>query len=156
MINSLAGNKLLIFLPVSVFFLSGLIDTSLNYANLFLINEEDASEFTITLFFFAALAGTVAFGISGKKPDVKSLPWGIVLGLVNLFSVVFLLKTLTFFNNDGAFTFPVINIGIIVLATFASKIIFKDIWNRYQVLGIALGLVSLFLIAHQEIINFFS
>jgi len=147
-------NKHFVVLPISVFFLSGIIDTSLNYATLKLISSEESLDFTIVVFFSAALLGTIAFVFGKKKFESGSIPWGVTLGVINVFTIVLLLSTLRYFNNDGAFVFPLVNIGIIIFATVASGFIFKEKWNKFKVMGIGFGILALLLIAHQEIFPF--
>jgi len=146
-------DKSLLVLPILVFLFSGFIDTSINFVNIFYLQPGEENAFSIALFFSAFISGIVIFLFLNQKPDPKSIPWGIALGIVNFFTIVFLLKTLSFFQNDGAFTFPIINISIIILSTFLSRILFRETWSRYQVLGIVLGILSLLFISYQEILS---
>jgi hypothetical protein len=146
--------KYFLLLPFSVFILSGVIDTSLNYANLQLISAEESLAFTIVVFFSAALLGTIAFLFGKQKFESRSIPWGVTLGVVNVFTIILLLKTLHFFNNDGAFVFPLVNIGIIIVATIFSGFMFREKWDKFKMMGIGFGILALLLIAHQEIFQF--
>jgi len=147
------ANSLMVFLPVSVFFISGFIDTSINYVNVYHLRSSDADTFSIALFLSAAIAGFIIFLFQRKKLDLKCLPWGIGLGAINFFSVVFLLKTLTHFGNDGAFTFPVVNLSIILFSTILSRFLFKEELSRFQFTGLTTGFIALILISYQEILS---
>lgn len=146
-------SSLIIFLPVAVFFISGFIDTSINYVNIFHLTDAEANSFTIALFFSAAVSGIIMFLFQKRKLDVKCIPWGTGLGIINFFSVVFLLKTLTHFNNDGAFTFPIVNLSIILFSTIISAFLFKESLSRYQLAGLLTGFTALLLISYQEILS---
>lgn len=146
-------------LALTVFLLSGLSDTSLNYLNYAYIKSATSAMFLVILFGAAAFAGTVIVlyrVISGKdKLQVRNLIGGIYLGIPNFFSLYFLLKALSAFNNDGAFLFPIFNIGIILFSAILAVIIFKERLLRINKMGIALAVLAMFFIAYQEILQYF-
>lgn len=145
-------------LALLVFLLSGLSDTSLNYLNYAFIRPETNAMFLIILFGTAALTGTlfVAFRVlSGKDQlQVRNLVGGIYLGVPNFFSLYFLLNALSAFNNDGAFIFPILNIGIILFSSILAVILFKERLMRINQLGILVAILAMFCIAYQEIMKY--
>lgn len=143
-----------LILPVGVFLLTGVIDSAINFANLRLIQPDEHIQFTGVLFISAAIFGTAPVFIKKQVIDKGSLKWGVVLGVINLFSVLCLLKALNAYNNDGSFIFPVINIGIVLVATLVSIFHFRDRMSRFQIASFILGLLSLIFIAHQELLGF--
>jgi len=144
---------LMFFLPATVFIISGFIDTSVNFVNIYYLRPDEANIFPLALFLSAALSGSIIFLFQKKKIDVKSIPWGIGLGIINYFSVVFLLKTLTHFGNDGAFTFPIVNLSIILFSTILSRFIFKENLSRFQLTGLITGFIALILVSYQELLS---
>jgi drug/metabolite transporter (DMT)-like permease len=142
-------------LPVSIFFLGGVIDTSLSYANLKLLQKGEETVFPIVLFATAACIGLVGIAYNWlvkKEPFTqKSLFAGIILGVPNYFSIYFLLQALSDFGGNGAFVIPILNIGTILLATFISVLLLGDKLNRINIMGVLLALVAIVLLSYQKI-----
>lgn len=145
-------------LTLAVFLCAGSIDTTLNYLNLHYIKPEASAFFLVILFGTAGLAGSVVAGyriITGKDQlKNRNLIGGIYLGIPNFFSVYFMLDALSAFNNDGAFMFPVFNIGIIVFSSIAGVIIFKERLSRLNQMGLLLAVLAIVCIAYQEIFQY--
>ncbi|HAS44657.1 MAG TPA: hypothetical protein DCS93_29535 [Microscillaceae bacterium] len=145
-------------LALLVFLLSGLSDTTLNYLNYAHIRPETNAMFLIILFGVAALSGTlfVIFRVLTGKDRllVRNLVGGVYLGIPNFFSLYFLLKALSAFNNDGAFIFPILNIGIILLSSILAVILFKERLSRMNQVGIMVAILAMFCIAYQEIMKY--
>ena len=149
------NRELIYFLPLSVFILGGVIDTMINYTNYKYIGESEESLFPLIMFISASLAGIVVvlymIITQQLKIDLKSIAAGIVLGIPNYFSIYFLLKALTAFNNNGALVFPIFNIGIIMVAAILAFIIFKEELLNVNKIGLALAVLAIFLIYYQEL-----
>lgn len=148
-----------IALPLSVFILSGIIDTCLNYFNALFEDDPSFIFFPVLVFFSAATFGflyTLTNKSIPRKIKVKSVLGGIYLGIPNFFSLYFLLDTLKIFNQDGAFIFPFSNLGTIVLATLGAFILFQEKLNLIRLSGLILSCLALFLLAYQEFIYYFS
>lgn len=145
-------------LTLAVFVCSGAIDTSLNYLNLHYIKPEASAFFLVILFGMAGVAGTVvaAYRLASGKDRFsgRNIIGGIYLGIPNFFSVYFMLDALSAFGNDGAFLFPVFNIGIIVCSSIAAVIIFKEQLSRLNQLGLLLAVLAILFIAYQEIFQY--
>ncbi|MBO6762741.1 MAG: hypothetical protein JJ909_17430, partial [Roseivirga sp.] len=91
-----------LLLPMSIFFLGGLIDTYLNYVNHHFITEEIESIYPIFVFVSAFVTGCIVCLIKGVKFGRKELIGGLCLGVPNYFSIYFNLKALSAFDNNGA------------------------------------------------------
>jgi multidrug transporter EmrE-like cation transporter len=142
-------------LPFTVFVAGGLIDISINYSNYVLINEQNEEVFAIALFGGAAIIGSVLLIFQKRKLELKSLVGGIYLGIPNYFSLYFVLKALTVFENNGAVFYPIYNVGIIMLSSFLAMLLFKERLSKLNFLGLGLSVLALFLLSHQEIIEYF-
>lgn len=142
-------------LPFTVFVAGGLIDISINYSNYVLINEQNEEVFTIALFGGAAIIGSGLLIFQKRKLELKSLVGGIYLGIPNYFSLYFVLKALTAFENNGAVFYPIYNVGIIMLSSLLAMLIFKERLSKLNFLGLGLSVLALFLLSHQEIIEYF-
>ncbi|MBW8051668.1 MAG: hypothetical protein FVQ77_15290 [Cytophagales bacterium] len=147
--------KLIYFLPLSVFILGGVIDTMINYTNYKYIGESEESLFPLIMFVSASLAGIVVvlymIITQQLKIDLKSITAGIILGIPNYFSIYFLLKALTAFNNNGALVFPIFNIGIIMVSAILAYLIFKEELLNINKIGLAMAVLAIFLIYYQEL-----
>ena len=153
--SKISDPKLIYFLPLSVFILGGVIDTMINYTNYKYIGESEESLFPLIMFISASLAGIVVILYmiitQQLKIDLKSITAGIILGIPNYFSIYFLLKALTAFNNNGALVFPIFNIGIIMVAAILAYLIFKEELLNINKIGLALAVFAIFLIYYQEL-----
>ncbi|MCH8317732.1 MAG: hypothetical protein IIA88_04440 [Bacteroidetes bacterium] len=153
--NRRLNPKFRYFLPLSVFILGGVIDTMINYTNYKYIGESEETLFPLIMFISASLAGIVVILYmiitQRLKIDLTSIAAGIILGIPNYFSIYFLLKALTAFNNNGALVFPIFNIGIIMVAAILAFIIFKEQLLNINKIGLALAVLAIFLIYYQEL-----
>lgn len=142
-------------LPMVVFLASGLGDVIINYANDQLLQPEQAGAFTLFTFTASGTIGIIAIAyqlLVLRTPFArKSLVAGIALGIPNFFSIFFLIKALSAFQNDGAFLYPVNNIGIILLGTLGGILFFKERLSKLNWLGLLLAVVALLLMSYQEV-----
>ena len=104
----------------------------------------------------AFIAGLIILIFRKETISKKDIIGGIYLGIPNYFSVYFLLLTLSSFNNNGAVVYPILNVGIIVLSSMASYILFKEKLIRLNIIGMILALIAIFFISYQDIILYFS
>lgn len=142
-----------IALPLAVFFLGGVIDTSLNYANHHFVTASTESVFPIFIFAFAFIIGLTTALIQGIKIRWKDVLGGIYLGVPNYFSIYFQLKALSAFDNNGAILYPTLNIGIIIISTLAAVILFREKLSKVNWLGVGLAVIVILLLSHQEILK---
>ncbi len=146
-------------LPFSVFLLSGIIDTSLNYLNALFEKDPGFIFFPLFVFFTAGLSGLI-FSFTNKKNTppwkLKSVIGGIYLGVPNFFSLYFLLETLKAFNQDGAFIFPMSNLGTILLSGIGAFFLFNEKMNLLKFSGLILACIAIYLLAYQEFIYYLS
>lgn len=140
-------------LPLLLFFMGGVIDTSLNYVNHHFLGPELEPIFPIFIFGFAFITGLILAIIQRIKVKWKDILGGIYLGVPNYFSIYFQLKALSAYDNNGALVYPSLNIGIIVFSTLAAIIFFHEKLSKLNWLGILLSVVVIFLLSHQEILS---
>lgn len=147
-----------ILLPFLVFIFGGAIDTLINYSKFHISTPGEEKVFTTLIFLVAALIGTVVLLFKifflNEVFEGKSFLAGIVLGTPNFFSIYYLVKTLSHFNNNGAFVYPVCNMGIIILSGIIGVLIFKEKLSTINKIGMGMAIVSLLLISYKEILNF--
>lgn len=142
-----------LLLPLTVFLLGGVIDTSLNYVNHHFIDEHIEPIYPIFIFSSAFITGTIVCVIKRVKFGWKELVGGIYLGVPNYFSIFFQLKALSAFDNNGAIVYPALNIGIIIGSTLLAILLFREKLSRLNYIGVLLALVVIFLLSYQEILK---
>lgn len=135
-----------IYLPLILFLGSGIIDTSINY----FAPNDNISIFSATIFAMAAVIGVLLFLFNYLKYKqrfhLKSIPFGIVLGIVNYGSIHFLLLALRLENTESSTLFTINHIAILALSTLIGLALFKEHISKKNWIGIILALVSILLV----------
>ena len=140
-----------LFLPVILFIGSGTIDTTLKYVQDKYVNQNDVEIFSGSLFGFAAFFGLIILLIKTiKKPEsfgVKNIIAGIVLGVPNYYSIVFLIKSLQTKGFESSTLFTINNVSIVIVSTLVGLLLFKEKFSTKNKLGILLAIVGIVLVA---------
>lgn len=150
--KSAARSWTYLLLPGIVFLLGGLIDTTINFVNFKYLTSEREAVFPILIFFTAAVIGSVVLIIQRPKFEIRNLVAGVLLGVVNYFSVYYIIRTLSHYQNDGAVVFPLLNMGIILGSMVLSFLFFSEKLSLPKVMAVIVGLVSIYLISYQELL----
>lgn len=150
--NSQKLRPFVLFMPALVFIFGGVIDTTINYTNHKYLTSETQGVFPIIIFFAALCIGVAVLLTKFQRISIKSVIAGSLLGIINYFSIYFLVKSLGAFDNDGAIVYPVINVGIILLSSISAVIIFKEKLSSINKLGLAIAIAAVFLIFYQEVV----
>ena len=143
-----------LYLPLLVFIFSGLIDTTINFTNYLYLDVDSELVFPTFIFFVAFIFGIILLIVKKKQINLKNILGGAFLGIPNFLAVLFLIRTLSAFDNDGAVVYSSVNLGVIIIASFISIIFFKEKLSAINWLGFLLAILSLLLVYHQEIIGF--
>lgn len=135
-----------IYLPVILFFGSGVIDTSINH----FAPDDDIPLFSATIF---AIAGLIGFAILGYKSTIqknhfkaKSIPLGVILGIVNYCSIYFLLKALRVDGFESSSLFTINNVAIVACSTLIGLLLFKEKISTKNWIGISIAIISIILV----------
>lgn len=139
------NGKWIWLLPVFVFMGSGLIDATLKYMQQQFIPPANAGDMVSTIFLVAFVVGLVVIIVKKESIQLKSVGWGIALGVPNYFCMYFLVKTLEQF--DASFIFPINNIAIVVCSTLISLVFFKEKMNAVNWSGFLLAILSILIIS---------
>jgi drug/metabolite transporter (DMT)-like permease len=138
-------------LPAIVFIGSGIIDTTLNLIQKRFIPAVSEAYVITTVFSISFVLGalflTYLVVIKNEKVAFKNVYWGMFLGIPNYFSMLFLVKTLSYFPNASATIFPINNIGIVAASTLVSVLFFKEKLNIKNIIGLTLSLIAIALIS---------
>ena len=142
-------NKDFLF-PVLLFFGSGAIDTSLKYVETSFVAEGGVPLFSATIFGCAFGLGVIVLLYQKVKGilsfEFKSILGGILLGVPNYFSIVYLLKALSTEGMESSTAFTLNNVGIVILSTLFGLFIFKEKLISKNWFGIVVAIVSIILI----------
>lgn len=139
-------NKPSIVPPILLFIGAGIIDTSLKYIQTSYVPTEDTSLFSGVLFGLAGLIGIIFFLFKPKTITIKNVIGGIVLGIVNYYSIYYLLKALDTKGMQSSEFFSINNVAIVMLSTLLGVIIFKEKLNTKNKLGVLIAIISILLI----------
>lgn len=128
----------------------GLADGILNWAQKNILNSENMNLFFTLTFLSAGLAGGLytfyKIKTSNFKMNKKSILWGIILGIPNYLTLLYFIKSLKNDLFSSYQVFPIVNIGVIVLCTILSVILFKEKVSFYKWIGVGFGILAISLI----------
>ncbi len=141
-----------LFLILILLFLgSGLIDTFLKYNQEFHLNDDTNSSklFSSTIFFTAFILGSLTLVLKGNKGGFKpeTIIGGIILGIINYGSIYFLIQTFNASNLNSTEVFPINNMGVVILTSFSSYLIFKEKFSLINKVGIISSVLAILLIS---------
>lgn len=143
-------HKNLWYLPLFVFLGSGLIDTLLSFINKRFIPPFDTNHILSFVFATAFCLGSMVLLVGALKkqttPSLKSVLWGIGLGIPNYMCMYFLLKTLASFK-EASLVLPINNIGIVLVSTLTGVFLFKEQLSRINKVGLGLAILSIVVLA---------
>ena len=145
-----------VLLPIGVFLLYGATNTMINYMNLHYIPSADKTiQVTLTMVLGAVVAGLIMLivrVIQGKETiQAKSLVGALTLGVPNFLSFYTLLLALSAFGSNGAFVYPLYNIGVILLAALLAALFFREQLSTANKIGLGLAVIAIGLISWQEL-----
>ena len=139
-----------LLLPVLLFIGSGTIDTLLKYIQENYVSDEDVSIFSGSLF---GIAGAFAFLIlvikTLKKREsfgYKNIIAGIILGVPNYYSIIFLIKALQNKNFESSTLFTINNVAIVVVSTLVGLFFFKEKFSVKNKIGVAMAVLAIVLV----------
>lgn len=137
--------------PVLLFLGSGAIDTLLKYIQVNFVAEDDVSIFSGSLFGIAAIFSFIILMIKFIKKrtpfGLKNVVAGIVLGVPNYYSIVFLIKALQNKNFESSTLFTINNVAIVIVSTFVGLLLFKEKFSLKNKIGVALAVLGIVLVS---------
>ena len=145
-----------VLLPVGVFLFYGATNTMINYMNLHYIPSSDKTvQVTLTMVLGAILAGLfmlIVRMVQGKETiRARNLLAAVTLGVPNFLSFYTLLLALSAFGSNGAFVYPLYNIGVILLAALVAALFFREKLSTANKIGLVLAILAIGLISWQEL-----
>jgi drug/metabolite transporter (DMT)-like permease len=132
-------------LPIIVFVGSGLIDTLLKFLQQQYMPPATANDIVSTVFLVACLIGLLLLLILRLPLTLRTIGWGILIGVPNYFCMYFLVKTLAYF--DATMVFPINNIAIVIGAALLSWYLFQEHLTKRNLIGMLTAIVSILILA---------
>ena len=142
-----------LWLIILVFVGQGIADAIFNDSKTMLNPGEDMLYF-IVLFFMASISGIlILLGKSIASPpkfELKNILWGVILGVPNFFSLLFMLNALSAPGMEASVVFPMVSMGVVVLSSIIGIILYKEKLTRGNWIGIlfACGAIATFSFGH--------
>ena len=143
--------KKYILLIALIFLGQGIADSSLNWAQKRVLNNNNLELFFGSVFYISAVFGLLYLLYKmikqQNKIQYKSIFWGIALGVPNYFTLYFFIKSLKSEVFESSEVFPIVNMGIIILSALGGIILFREKLSISNWTGIALAILSIGLIS---------
>jgi len=146
--NKMRIDRKYILLPLVLLIGNGINDTLVKYIQFnFLRGDEDI--FIVVVFTNSLIIGGIYLLIRliAKKESLhlKSVLFGLLLGAINFFGAYTFLKSMALYQ--ASFLFPVVNVSVVVLSSMAGIIAFKEKFSKLNIIGLAMAIISIFLIS---------
>ncbi len=148
--DTVVVKKPALLFPILCFFGSGIIDASIQALEKQVLNENNFPVFIFCAFASAGIFGFIRLLTLKKMSSLTSQPiliHGIALGIINYFSIYFLILTLREDFLLSAQIFPIANIGILAASTLTGLLIFKEKISLQKTLGVLLACMAIYLIS---------
>ncbi|WP_233188582.1 hypothetical protein [Tenacibaculum sp. SG-28] len=143
--------KVSLLFPVLLFVGSGVIDTVLKYVEINYVAPTEVDFFSGSLFAIAAFFGMSILGykylVHKSKIHINSIVAGVVLGIPNYYSIVFLIKALQNKDFESSTLFTMNNVGIVILSALLGFFIFKESFSVQNKIGIVLAILGIALVS---------
>ena len=132
-----------------LFISSGIVDTLIKHIEKTYVIEGETPIFSAITFACAAIIGVVILFIRRDfKISGRTILGGIVLGIPNFYSIIFLLKALRPDQlGDSSTVFPINNVAIVMLSTIFGILFFKERLILKNWIGIGIAILSIVMIA---------
>ncbi len=145
-----SGSKTWIY-PILLFIGSGFVDTSIKISQAWYIKGGSTDVFFGLLFGSAGVIGIMltVYQLIVKKNSVswQSIAGGVLLGLANYYSLLFLVRCLASPGAESALIFALVNMLVVVFSAIMAFALFKEHPTRANVTGILLALLSIFILS---------
>ncbi len=148
--SSKSSQKFWWLFPLIIFICSGIIDSSINYAQRNLLNDTDFDAFLSTIFSTAFVFGAIVllYQLLIKKEtfETRAIPAGIILGVINFGTMYFIIMALNSNIIEASSLFPINNLSILTLSTIISVLVYKEKLSQKNWIGIGLSLAAIIIL----------
>lgn len=138
-----------IYLAIVLFIGAGLLDTLLSHIQFTYLHTQAAKDyFTSTVFLVAFGVGILLLLIKKHSFRKRNIIFGILLGIPNYLSILFVLKSLN--QMDASIVFPVLNIGVVVFSALIGWGYYKERLSKLNWLGVVLAISSICILIYAN------
>lgn len=141
---------LLWILPVLLFIGSGLVDTCIKISQHYFINENNQELYLVFLFGSAGCMGLFAslyqYFKNGIRVQFQSAAGGILLGITNFYSLVFLIKALANPGSESSVVFALSNVMVVLISALFAIFVFREKLNPLNIAGLLLAVLSIYIL----------
>lgn len=147
-----AGSRaaLLWILPVLLFIGSGLVDTCIKISQYYFINENNQELYLVFLFGSAGCMGAIAslyqYFKNGVRLKFQSVAGGILLGITNFYSLVFLIRALASPGAESSIIFALSNVMVVLISALFAIFIFREKLNPLNIAGLLMAVISIYIL----------
>ncbi len=142
--------KLWWLFPLIIFVCSGIIDSTINYAQRHLLSENDFDAFLSTIFATAFVFGSIALlyqlTVKKEKFQLLAIPAGMILGTINFATMYFIVLALNSNILEPSVLFPINNLSVLTLATLVSVLVYKEKLSPKNWIGIGLSILAILIL----------
>lgn len=135
-----------VLLPFLLFAGTGLVDSSIKYAQHTFMTDDNRNIVSMCLFGSAGTFGLFKLVYNmvalKEKIELKNIAGGICLGSFNYLSLYFLLKCLEFPGAKSALVFSLLNIGVVLFSSLTAVFFFKEKLSGKNMAGILLAIIA--------------
>lgn len=138
-----------ILIPLAIFIGSGIIDTALNVLQLALKSRGMDTRGAIALVFTGAMCTALIVMLARNRKqllDIRSLLFGVLLGIPNYFSIYFMVSALRSGRWMSNQFYMINNTGIMALCLLLGWILFREKMNVQKGVGFLLAIISIYLV----------
>ncbi|MFI5135973.1 MAG: EamA family transporter, partial [Chitinophagales bacterium] len=143
-----------IALSFSIFIGSGMNDSLVNYASAELMTKDEFNSFNTVIFCFASITGLIVllFRLLFMKEKIprRAISAGILLGVPNYFSLLFLLQALSYPHWQSSVIFPINNMGIVILTAISAMILFRERLSKLNWIGMLIAISAITLLIFTQ------
>lgn len=132
-----------------VFIGTGLCTTLLKFTRVHFVTDAMEIGFVAFIFGVSALSSWWAvIQLKGLPSRVfwRSVGGGVILGIPNLGSLVFLIRALATPGLDSTIVFPINNVGVVLLSSVLGWLLFKERLGRAGVWGVGLAVAGVLIL----------
>lgn len=149
--NSTSTKNLWIY-PLLLFLGSGLVDTCIKYSQQYYITSSNMYLFFSVLFGTAGVFGLIAtiynLVIKKVKVSITSIIGGVILGIVNYYSLVFLVNCLAYDGAESAIIFSVVNILVVFFSVMLAFVLFKEKPSKINFIGLIIAFIAILVLSN--------
>jgi len=139
-------------LPVLLFFGAGLVDTAIKFVQHSFMTDANRQLIIMSIFGFAGIFGLIRLlfeiFVLRKQFTLRIVGGGILLGVTNYLSLLFLLRSLETPGSESSTIFAFVNIGIVITSFIAGLIMFSEKADNNRIIGLILAVIAIIVLSY--------